>query len=84
MKLIDNIINKFGSDKILHFLVGGYLTYLFALFGWVSFIVGFLITMFLEFVKEKWFDTVFDKKDFIATLIGSLFTVIIYIISVIL
>lgn len=26
MKLIDNIINKFGSDKILHFLVGGYLT----------------------------------------------------------
>ena len=84
MKLIDNIINKFGSDKILHFLVGGYLTCLFALFGWVSFIVGFLITMFLEFVKEKWFDTVFDKKDFIATLLGSLFTVIIYVISVIL
>jgi len=39
--------------------------------------------MLLEFAKEKWFDTVFDKKDFIATLLGSLFTVIIYVISVI-
>ena len=36
MKLIDNIINKFGSDKMLHFLVGGYLTCLCGLFGWVN------------------------------------------------
>lgn len=84
MKLIDNIINKFGSDKIFHFLVGGYLTCLCGLFGWVGLIVGFVVTMLLEFAKEKWFDTVFDKKDFIATLLGSLFTVIIYVISVIL
>ena len=81
MKLIDNIINKFGSDKILHFLVGGYLTCLFGLFGWVSLIIGFIITFILEFIKEKFLDNVFDKKDFIATMLGSILSIIVFLIS---
>lgn len=82
MRLVDTLINKFGSDKILHFLVGGYLTCLFGLFGWVGLVVGFIVTMFLEFAKEKWLDTVFDKKDFLATFAGSMVTIVIFILSI--
>ena len=84
MKLIDNIINKFGSDKIPHFLVGGENAEFNSIISLAERDNYHIIDDIVEFAKEKWFDTVFDKKDFIATLLGSLFTVIIYVISVIL
>lgn len=80
MKLIDNFVSKVGNDKILHFLVGSLIT------SCITFIVliqesltGFetlfavipavIITAFIAIIKEK-LDDVFDKKDFIATILG--------------
>ena len=34
MKIADNIINKYGSDKIIHFFGGGWLVSMFTPLGW--------------------------------------------------
>ena len=80
MKLIDNFVSKVGNDKMLHFLVGNLIT------SCITFIVliqenltsfetllavipAAIITAFVAVIKEK-LDDVFNKKDFIATILG--------------
>lgn len=81
MKLLDNIINKFGNDKVLHFVVGGWLTALFALFGIIPMVIGVVVTALISFIKEKYLDTEFDKNDIFAALIGSGISVVVFLIS---
>jgi hypothetical protein len=82
MKIIDNIVNKFGYDKVMHFLLGGWITSICSPFGWVGIIIGILIVLILSIVKEKFFDTVFDWKDIFAAMIGCVISVLIYLIIV--
>lgn len=93
MKLIDNFVNKVGNDKMLHFLVGNLIT------SCITFIVliqenltsfetllavipAAIITAFVAVIKEK-LDDVFNKKDFIATVLGIIPTVICILVGVI-
>lgn len=93
MKLIDNFISKVGNDKILHFLIGNLIT------SCITFIVliqenltrfetllavipAAIITAFVAVIKEK-LDDVFNKKDFIATILGIIPTVVCIFIGVI-
>ena len=71
MQIIDKIINKCGTDKVLHFLVGAWITSMFSPFGWLGIIIGTVTMLILSFIKEIWLDDVFDKKDIIAACIGS-------------
>lgn len=84
MKLINNVIEKFGTDKVLHFLGGGWITSIFSPFGWVGIIIGIVITIILSFIKEKFLDSFFDWKDICAASIGSGVSVVIYLIIVLL
>lgn len=79
MKLINNVINEYGIDKVLHFLVGALVTAVFSIFGIVFFsFAGFLIATFasilivyiLAFYKEKK-DDAFDIVDIKATMLGN-------------
>lgn len=83
MNKLTEFIAKVGMDKIAHFGVGGLLTAMITFvvilqdFGSLSMgmiiaspIIGTIVTMFLEFIKEKFFDDEFNKKDVVATLIG--------------
>lgn len=81
MKLIDDLITKYEIDKILHFVVGGWITSLFGTFGLISLIIGVIFTLLISFIKEKWLDNEFDKQDIIAAMIGSLISVIVFSIS---
>ena len=93
MKLIDNFVSKVGNDKMLHFLVGNLIT------SCITFIVliqenltsfetllavipAAIITAFVAVIKEK-LDYVFNKKDFIATVLGIIPTVICILVGVI-
>lgn len=93
MKLIDNFVSKVGNDKMLHFLVGNLIT------SCITFIVliqenlisfetllavipAAIITAFVAVIKEK-LDDVFNKKDFIATVLGIIPTVICILVGVI-
>ena len=78
MKLVDNIIEKFGTDKVLHVLVGGWITSIFSPFGWVGIIIGITLTLILSLIKEQFLDSFFDWKDICAASIGSVISVLIY------
>lgn len=84
MKLIDNIIVKYGMDKVLHFLGGLSITsiilMIFAMLDIhfaISTIFAFVITSILAIIKE-WIDNTFCWQDVWATIMGSIIPIIIY------
>ena len=78
MKLVDNIIEKFGTDKVLHFFFCVWITSIFSPFGWVGIIIGITLTLILSLIKEQFLDSFFDWKDICAASIGSVISVLIY------
>lgn len=83
MKLIDNLINKIGNDKLLHFLVGFCISAVVLLLYFLlcpetigtyeqvyPYILSFIIVGFVSVVKE-FFDDVFDEEDIFAAEIGA-------------
>ena len=82
MKLVDNIISRFGTDKVLHFLGGGWITSLFSPLGWFGILIGFAIMLVLSFIKEEFLDNSFDWKDICAASIGGGISVVIYLMVV--
>ena len=80
MKIIDDIVKKFGVDKILHFLGGGWITSAFSPIGWWGILIGFIVMFVLSVLKEKFLDTFFDWTDIIAATCGSATAAVIYLI----
>lgn len=80
--MLEKLVNKFGYDKLLHFAFGAIISFVFTnviilqegTAGvsniWVA-IVGIVVTMILECIKEFIIDATPDKKDILATFIGS-------------
>lgn len=79
MKLTNWLISKIGSDKLLHFLGGAWITSIPSVFGWFGILIGVILTILLSIVKEL-IDTTFDWKDICAAMIGSTTSTIIYLI----
>lgn len=79
MKFTDWLTNSFGTDKVMHFLGGAWITSLFSPIGWWGILIGIIITLILSFVKELWLDTFFDYKDIVAATLGSCTSVILYL-----
>ena len=81
--MLDKFINKVGVDKILHFCIGAVISFCFSnvvmlqeeIIGidniWVA-IIGIIVTMIFECIKEFIIDSSPDKKDILATFLGSL------------
>lgn len=78
MKFTDKLVTKFGVDKMLHFLVGAWITANFSIYGWYGLILGFIITIILSLIKEI-VDTIFDINDIVAATLGSWVSILIYI-----
>ena len=71
MKLTDNIVEKVGSDKLLHFLVAGWFTQIGSLINWQVAFAAMLIIIGLNYLKEIKWDSVTDYKDLYAAMAGS-------------
>lgn len=69
MKLVDNILTKFGVDKVLHFLVGAVVTAIGAMIDEVAMFV-FAVLLFIASVAKEGIDNTFDFKDVIFSLYG--------------
>lgn len=91
--MFNNIINKIGTDKILHFLVGAVITFtinVLAIFqeGVIDnvsiglSVIGVIIATTAAVFKEYIIDKQADKKDIIATLIGAIFAFIVCAVGV--
>jgi len=78
MKLVTDLIEKHGVDKMMHFFVGALMVAMASVFGIVFFgYTGFLVATFLmipvayivAYLKEK-LDDGFDILDIKATMLG--------------
>lgn len=79
MKFTDKLVEKYGIDKVLHFLGGGWIVSMFTPLGWLGVILGVVLMLIVSLAKELFFDSFFDKKDIIAASIGGGVSVIIYL-----
>ena len=82
MRFTDWIVQKFGSDKVMHFLGGAWITSLFSPIGWIGVLFGVILTLILNIIKERYFDSEFDSKDIIAAGIGCMSSVVLYLILI--
>ena len=91
--MLNKFINKVGVDKILHFCVGAIISFCFTnviilqegTIGidnlWCA-IIGIIVTMILECIKEFIIDDSPDKKDILATFLGSVLVFVINAIGI--
>lgn len=80
MKIVDDIVNKIGVDRLLHFLIGALATSILSPLGLLcTIIMGCLITL-LNLFKEKYFDTKFDWIDLKWCAYGALITITVNVI----
>ena len=76
---INTNINKYGIDKVLHFLVGAFITLLVSPMGIWAMLTMSALLMVVSYVKEKYMDSEFTKNDIKFTLYGSITSFILYI-----
>lgn len=82
MKALDNLIQKLGNDKVLHFLGGGYIC---SLFSFVTILqeqgltnlqqiasvsIGTIVVLILSVIKEVIMDDKADWYDVLASVLG--------------
>ena len=86
MKIVDKLLSKIGTDKVLHFCTGSAISSFTALSILpaiqtcgssivVAPLFGTIVSTIIGMIKEK-LDTVFDEKDLLATVLGSVPTYI--------
>lgn len=79
MKLTDWFVNRFGTDKMLHFLVGALIVSMLSYFGWLGIIGATILVFILSIIKEKYLDTFFDKGDIKSAMLGCMLSVLVYV-----
>lgn len=77
---VNKLVNHYGSDKCLHFLVGAWLTSIVTPLGfwWVMAMIAFVAI--ISYVKEAYVDDVADKIDIYAGISGSIVSTTIWFI----
>lgn len=72
MKIVNNILDKIGVDKMLHFAFGGWITAKFCESGILLLaVIGILFCGIVSIIKER-LDEKSDWKDIAAAMLGGL------------
>lgn len=71
MNLTNKLVEKFGADKLLHFLLGWVIVSLGSQFGYIGIVISTILACFLSIIKEFKLDSVKDMKDLIAGCLGA-------------
>jgi hypothetical protein len=79
MKLTDKLVEKFGHDKLLHFLVAAWVVSVCSSYGVGC--IAWIIIILLSIIKEKIFDDYSDTKDIIAGALGGFVSLLLSIFS---
>ena len=78
MKLTDWIVDKFGPDKVMHYLVAAWISAALSPKGFFWLLAGGFSVIVLNIVKERFFDGDFEVKDVYSASFGTLTSAIIY------
>lgn len=76
---VNNTVKYYGTDKVLHFLVGAWLTSLVTPLGFGAVLTMFIFVTVISYIKELYVDSIPDKKDFYAGVSGSLVAAFIWL-----
>lgn len=77
MKIVDKILAKVGTDKVLHFLVCALFVAYASMLGVEYMWCALVLTPFVSVFKEA-LDSHFDFKDIVAGIIGGAASVVVY------
>ena len=84
MKLTDRLVEKVGVDKLLHFFVAAWLVSECKAYGVAPMLLGFVVIVLLAIVKECVLDNTGDYKDVLCSMIGGVFSILLFIVGCIL
>lgn len=85
MKLQDRLIDKYGIDKVLHFICGALIVELVTMCGvlyadfegcFIGSLIGMVVVYLISIIKEKWLDDYYDQLDIEYAMMGSISAVI--------
>ena len=79
MNLTNKLVEKFGADKLLHFLLGWVIVSLGSPFGHIGIVIGIILVGVLSMIKEYKLDAVKDMKDLIAGILGAVISSIYFV-----
>lgn len=79
MNLTNKLVEKFGADKLLHFLLGWVIVSIGSPFGYIGIVIGIILVGVLSMIKEYKLDAVKDMKDLIAGILGAVSSSIYFI-----
>ena len=81
MKLTDKLVERFGADKLLHFFVAAWIVAECKSYGIAPMLLGFVVIVLLAVVKEYVLDKTVDYKDALCSMLGGLFSILLFIVG---
>ena len=81
MKLTDKLVEKVGADKLLHFFVAAWLVSECKSYGVAPMLLGFVVVVLLAVVKEYVLDKTGDYKDVLCSMLGGVFSILLFIVG---
>jgi len=81
MRFTDKLVEKYGADKVLHFLGGGWIVSIFTPLGWLGVILGLILMLIVSLAKELFLDNFFDKNDIAAACLGGGVSIAVYLLT---
>lgn len=77
---VDNIVNKFGTDKVLHYILGGWIVSAATPLGWWFVLAALLFLFIISVFKEYVLDSEVDWGDIKFAMFGGTTSTLIYLI----
>lgn len=72
MNLTNKLVEKFGEDKLLHFLLGWVIVSIGTPFCYIGIYIGIIVVGILSIIKEYKSDCINTTKNVIASFLGAL------------
>ena len=81
MKRFNAWMEKVGVDKMLHFFVAAWVVAECKAYGVAPMLLGFVVVVLLSVVKEYILDNMGDYKDVLCSMLGGVFSVLLFIVG---
>ena len=81
MKRFNAWMEKVGVDKLLHFFLAAWIVAECKAYGVVPMLLGFVAVVLLAVVKEYVLDNKDDYKDVLCSILGGVFSVLLFIVG---